>query len=227
MIRLTKQQMERLLKDTVVKNDDGTPRLVYRGEHGSTDGGDPGVRSLYPSLSFGDAQTASLYAMEPNDRKHTAESPRVYPAYLIIKKPFIVTDGDPFVDFAYLEKHLGKDVAVQFFLKNANKVEETNNWQDDINADDKWSGIREFYQNEPDRMGELYTELFPMLDDPEFIKILQAKGYDGAIYGGSGANALDDEYRVFDQSGVIYALSMEVTPKPRLQKSLEIDGLAA
>ncbi|KPC17171.1 hypothetical protein [Pseudomonas amygdali] len=143
----------------------------------------------------------------------TAESPRVYPVYLIINKPF-TTEQDPFLDFTLVEKKLGRDIALHFFERYADHVENTDNWASEINGDDKFTGVREFLKLHPERAGELYASIYPFLDDPEFSDILKAKGFDGAIYGGCGENALEPEYRVFEESSVIYALSKDMAPKP-------------
>lgn len=227
MKTLTEKQMTVLLKDTVVKDKQGAPLKVYRGEHSDLDAGDNGVKTLLGSISFGDTSTASTYACEPNNSSLKADAPRVYPAYLIINRPFFNDPGDPFVDFGYLEKHLGKQVSDQFFLKHAAFAENTNNWQDEINPDNEWGNIAEFHEAHPERMSELYMELYPLLDDPDFIAILRTKGFDGAIYCGSGVNGSDDEYRVFNKTSIIYALSREIEPKPRREKALEDEGLAA
>ncbi|MBI6885166.1 hypothetical protein [Pseudomonas putida] len=227
MKQLSKKQMSVLLRDTLVKDADGAPMMVFRGEHGKTDGASTSIRTLLGSISFGSQDAASNYAESPNQRGLSAESPTVYPAYLIIKNPFIHGLDDPFIDFSFLENRLGTEIAVECFLKNAGMVENTNNWQEEINGNDEWTGLRDFYNTHPERMGELYTELFPMLDDPEFIRVLKAKGYDGAIYGGSGHNALEREYRVFDESSVIYALSREITPKRSLKKAHDEVALTA
>lgn len=227
MKQLSRRQMDVLLKDTLVKDSSGQPLRVFRGEHGETEGISTGIKTLLGSISFGSHETATNYAESANQADLKAESPVIYPAYLIIKNPFVHVTDDPFIDFSYLEARLGRDTAVEFFLKNEDMVTNTNNWQDEINGNHDWLGLEDFYQAHPERMNELYTELFPLLDDPEFIKILRDKGYDGAIYGGSGDNALESEYRVFDKSSIIYAVSREVAPKPRLNRTLEADELAA
>ena len=227
MKQLTKKQMAVLLKNTVVKDKQGAPLKVYRGEHSPLDTSDTGVKTLLGSLSFGDAQTASTYACEPNNSTHTADSPRIYGAYLIMNNPFFNDGGDPFIDFSHVEARLGKQLADHFFLKHAASAENTNNWQEEIDPDNEWGSIAEFHKHHPERMNELYMELYYLLDDPEFVNILKEKGFDGAIYSGSGANGGEDEFRVFDKTSIIYAISREIEPKPRRELSLEQGGLAA
>lgn len=226
MRKLTDRKMALLLRNTAVTNSLGEPLIVYRGEHGLLNEASPGLQTKLGSLSFGTAGAASSYAQHPNDRDMTAESPRVYPAYLIINKPF-TTEQDPFLDFTLVEKKLGRDVALHFFDRYADHAENTDNWGSEINGDDKFTGVREFLKLHPERACELYASIYPFLDDPEFSAILKAKGFDGAIYGGCGENALEPEYRVFDESSVIYALSKEIALKPNLKLEQEGPELAA
>jgi len=214
MRKLTDRKINLLLRNTAVKDSAGVPLVVYRGEHGTQDGSNQGLQTLLGSLSFGSAKGASMYAEHPNDSNVIAQSPRVYPAYLIINKPFVVDADDPFVDFSHLEKHLGSDVAIEYFTKFAGHAENTNNWADEINGTNQFSGVAEFLKIHPERGGELYANLWPFLDDQDFIALLKAKGFDGAIYAGSGETMLEAEYRVFDEHSVIYALTKEMTPKP-------------
>jgi hypothetical protein len=227
MKKLTTKQIGVLLKQTVVRDKAGAPLRVYRGEYGLVSGGSPVMETQLGSYSFGDPETASVYALEPNNANDRIESPRIYPVYLIINKPFFNDPGDSFVDFDHLEERLGRDVAVEFFLRYAAKIEMTNNWQEEINPDSEWGSVRSFFESHPERMSELYMELFPLLDDPDFVAILRSKGFDGAVYCGSGVNAVEDEYRVFDRSGIIYALSQEMEPRPKPERNLQMDEYAA
>lgn len=227
MRKLTDQTMARMLRESIVKDAQGNPLRVFRGEHGETDSSKRPMQTLLGSLSFGDAKTASTYAMSPNDSRMTAKSPVVYPAYLIIRKPFIEAPDDPFIDYVHLEKHLGREVADQYFLKYADHAENTNNWCDEINSDNAFSGVKDFHARHPERMSELYMNLYPLLDDSDFIAVLKLKGFDGAVHCGSGENGLETEYRVFDESSVIFALSKEASIAVTNQKERESPSIAA
>ena len=48
---------------------------------------------------------------------------------------------------------------------------------------------------------------FPLFDDPKVIDALKEAGFDGAIYGGVGENALEVEYRVFDKGQIVIVSS--------------------
>jgi hypothetical protein len=63
--------------------------------------------------------------------------------------------------------------------------------------------VSDLVDRHPQLLGSLYFELYVLLDDPGFIALAKNTGFDGAIYGGSGANALETEYRVFSHEQVI------------------------
>lgn len=209
MKKLNTTQMGILLRHTCVKDEQGQPLRVYRGEHGLLDPAGPGLQTLIGSLSFGTARAASRYAESPNDNRVTPQAARVYPAYLVIKNPIINDPHEAFMEFSHLQSKIGLDLATEFFLKNAQWVEHTDNWGN-IASDGGFSDVKEFHDKCPERMPELYTQLWPLLDDPAFIKVMKAKGFDGAIYQGSGETLDEAEYRVFDSSSVIYALSHQI-----------------
>lgn len=201
------------LKKSIVKDENGTPLIVYRGEHGPMDDPRNGMQTLLGSLSFGSKEAASHYATSPNRRDAKAVAPRVYPAHLLIENPFFNNPNDPFIDFNIVEEKLGVEIATQYFVKYAGYAENTNNWLE-INDGSQFQGVEDFARKHPERMGELYMELYPLLDDPEFIRILRDHGFDGAVYSGSGETALEPEYRVFDERNVVYALSAHNKEKP-------------
>lgn len=222
MKQLTKRQVETLLKSTCVRDEHGAPLRVYRGEHGRVDSDKPGLQTILGSLSFGSAEAASHYAQNPNDHRVTAQESRVYPAYLVVKNPIINDPHEAFMEFSYLQHQIGTSLAVEFFLKNSQWVEHTDNWGE-IADQGNFSSVQEFYEKCPERMPELYTQLWPLLDDPAFISVLKEKGFDGAVYQGSGETAHEAEYRVFEPSGVIYALSRQIDAKPLLTIKHEPD----
>lgn len=224
MKKLTTNQMGILLKHTCVKDDKGQPLLVYRGEHGQIDTTQPALQTLIGSLSFGTARAASHYAQSPNNYTVMPKAARVYPAYLVINNPIINDPRDAFMDFSLLEEKVGRDLAVEFFLKNSRWVEHTDNWSR-IASEGGFSSVQEFYENCPERMTELYTQLWPLLDDPAFIRMLKDKGFDGAIYKGSGETSHETEYRVFDSCSVIYAISRQIETRPRREAHLDSDSI--
>lgn len=220
MKKITTTQMSILLKHTCAKDDKGLPIRVFRGEHGSIDPARSGLQTLIGSLSFGTARAASHYAQKPNDDRLTPQASRVYPAYLVIKNPIINDPHEAFMEFSHLQSKIGLNLAAEFFLKNAHWIEHTDNWAN-IASNGGFSNVKEFHENCPDRMSELYTQLWPLLDDPAFIKILKEKGFDGAIYQGSGDTSDEAEYRVFDPSSVIYAISHQIQVRSSLDSKHE------
>lgn len=173
----------------------GNPLVVYRGEHGAGEGE---IQSRLPSISFGSIEAANAYAMEPNDRRDTAEAPRVAPVYLRIENPIIENRDDPFVDVSDLMIKLGKKAARELALSHAGDIEYTGNW--DENFSGEYESVADLLKRDPGRLGELYLDAFRLLDDPRFVELAKAKGYDGAIHIGNGKTATDVEYRIFDAS---------------------------
>lgn len=226
MRKLTDHKMNQLLRNTVVKHSNGSPLIVYRGEHGEVDESKPGFQSKLGSLSFGTAEGASGYALNPNDHRVSSEAPRVYPVYLIMNKPFIANEHDPFLQFSDTEKILGRDAAIHFFTKFSGYAEYTNAWCE-IADEGGFDSVEQFLKLHPERGHELYANLWPFLDDKEFIDALKAKGFDGAIYAGSGATMRQPEYRVFDESSVIYVLTKDMSPKLHQERKHESPDLVA
>jgi hypothetical protein len=173
----------------------GKPLPVYRGEHGA--GADWQTR--HGSWSFtSESSAAEQYASVPNsgDDQHSV-NPRVLVAYLRIENPLINDKEDPFIEGAVLVRALGQAEAVRIARKFADHVENTSNWQEEINAADDFASVDAFLSRHPERVGELYFDAYPYLDDKAEVAKLRAAGYDGAIHGGNGETALTPEYKVF------------------------------
>jgi hypothetical protein len=185
-------------------NPDGTPAVLYRGEHG-TPPDDEQFHSRLNSLSFcDDPAVASTYAMHPNVHKDVAQAPRVSPVYLKIEKPIIENLGDPFIDLAHIEKELGLAEAIRIAKKFSSDIEYTGNW--DENYARKYASVVELLKRQPQELKKLYFDTFRYLDDPKEVALLQEKGYDGAIHVGNGETSNSTEYRVFDPSQVRSAI---------------------
>jgi len=106
------------------------PAVVYRGEHG-TPPNDGQFHSRLSSLTFSsDPAAASIYAMQPNDRRDIAQAPRVCPAYLKIEKPIIKNLDHPFIDLAHIEKALGIKDAMRIAKNFFDDIEYTSNWDE-------------------------------------------------------------------------------------------------
>lgn len=200
-----------LSRRTRVVGDDGLPLMVFRGEHGTPD---PAQRFQVRrgSITFGSVEAANLYASEPNDEDAEALAPRVIAAYLHIERPFIHTDDDPFIDLGLIRANLGAEQARRIALKFASSIEPTARWRE-VSTAKGVSTVEEFLDEATDdELDELYFEAYRYFDDPVEVSLMKAAGFDGAIHGGIGENALEAEYRVFDPNQVIDALSVRERP---------------
>jgi hypothetical protein len=185
-------------------NPDGSPAVVYRGEHG-TPPKDELFHSRLNSLSFSaDPAVASFYAMYPNVHKDVVQAPRVSPVHLKIENPIINNLEDPFIDLAHIEKELGRTEAMRIARKFSNEIEYTDNW--DENYANKYASVADLLKRHPQELKNLYFDAFKYLDDPEEVALLWKKGYDGAIHVGNGKTSTSTEYRVFDPSQVRSAI---------------------
>lgn len=183
----------------VVHPTTGKPLVVYRGEHGELPAGQVFQSRTPSSLSFGSQDAGNLYAEYPNNRSDVVAAPRVTPGYLKIEKPVIHdTSGDPFLDVSQLQGALGDREAARIARKYGSNIENTNNWEE--NYQGRFDDVADLLKREPGELKNLYFDAYHYLDDPTEIAKLRAKGFDGAIYGGSGNTALETEYRIFDPS---------------------------
>lgn len=235
-MRQSSAEIARLAR-TVVVDESGAPRLVFRGEHGGD--GEPSsvLQTRRPSLSFGSLKAANTYALDPNDHRDRPSASRVIPAYLRIEKPFLDDPDDPFVDLARVAGALGETHARRLADKLQEQITGTGRWLEDINDYYGSGGMRyatpgAFMDAHPDRWDELYFDAFRLLDDAEEVALLRAAGFDGAIHAGNGETAMEAEYRVFDASQVVFALSPSVAPavdmrEPNSKRFWRLNTLAA
>lgn len=215
----SRQHPKAQLGNTLVVDSAGNPQVVYRGEHGNNNG--EGLHTKLPSLSFGTENTANLYALQPNNRSDVVHAPRVYPVFLSIQNPVFNDVNDPFIDIAIIEDKLGIEEAVRVAREHEDHVMNTNNWyelSDELGVD----SVDELLKKHPERLGDLYLNIYPVLDDPEFIRACRAAGYDGAIHGGSGESALEPEYRIFSP-GQAYSV---ITGAPMPEEKPKPEGFA-
>ncbi|RRV28908.1 hypothetical protein EGJ86_23540 [Pseudomonas sp. o96-267] len=186
-------------------NEDGTPLVVFRGEHGQPS--DAVFQSRLGSISFGDYETASLYATEPNNRADTALNPRIIPGYLSIKRPLVADKTDPFIDFSRLIEVIGRERATTIAVELEDYLINTQSWADQESD----LPVAEHLAQHPDALDQLYIDLYPVLDCAKYVEWFKAAGYDGAIYSSTGATSGRTEYRVFDPAQVASGAPMPVT----------------
>lgn len=179
---------------------DGRPVLVFRGEHGRQDC--RRIQSRCAAISFGDLETAILYASDPNDRSLVAEEPRIMPAYLHIANPLVTDTSDPFIDLKRLEEMFGREEAVRIALKFEASIRDTGFWYENVQPEFRSISVADFLESFPERLPELYFQIFVYLNDAEEVAKLKAAGIDGAIHCGFGDNATDPEYKVFDEGQI-------------------------
>jgi hypothetical protein len=185
---------------------DGTPAVLYRGEHGALVEGEY-LQSRLNSLSFtADRNAANTYAMSPNNSQldRVAEAPRVTLVHLRIENPIIENRNDPFIDLSHLADKLGCREAKRIALKFDSDIQYTGNWND--NYASEYDSVAQLLKEKPDELKNLYFNAHKFLDDPVEIERLKGAGYDGAIHIGNGETATGLEYRVFDLRQVRSAL---------------------
>lgn len=177
---------------SAVVDSNGSPLLVYRGEHGDNTSGET-FHTRVASTTFASQKAAELYARSPNDHRDYAKVPRVHSCYLSIKNPVMNDPRDPFIDLSVIEKALGRDKALMIAEKNQEDFEYTNNWEE----------LMDTYETPLDAYvaGEdVYMSAYVIFDDSEYVAWFKAAGYDGVIHGGNGATAEETEYKIFSHN---------------------------
>lgn len=180
------------------KNDEAVRVRTYRGEHGK---GKP-LQSKLGSLSFGSKEVALLYAVSPNDRRMTAEEPRLIEAEISINKPVLLDLGDPFIDGSMLKEMVGTSRAWSIMERLEDHLNNTDNFGElkDTYDVSSLSDMRNVAGDE--LLDQLYVDAYPVFDDHEIVGWFREAGYDGVIHGGNGESAMELEYKVFDVSQV-------------------------
>ena len=203
------------LSQTQAVGEDGKPLLLYRGETGIHSGNPLALQSKLASYSFGDARIANIYAgfdekgrQDYHGTDYGPKEQRLYPVYLDIKNP-VVNWQDPFIEYPDLLKSVGAEVALQLLIKHEDHVYNTDNWGSNIDPDEEYGNVATVAAKAPDLLEAIYLDIWPILDDPLFVNEAKKRGFDGAIYNGTNQNSRKQEYRVFDASQVIFALTGE------------------
>jgi len=206
------------LSSTKAVGKNGKPLLLFRGEYGSTHGNPQEFQSALGSVSFGNVKIANIYT-NCEYRYGQALMPRIYPVFLDIQNP-VVNWEDCFIEYPQLVAAVGEEWTVKLLIRYEDHVYNTDNWRR-INSPVKYDNVESLAKNAPHLLEEIYLDIYPILDDPDFVREAKSRGFDGAIYNGTGENAMTQEYRIFDQSQAIFALTGE-RAAPDLRKAVEL-----
>jgi len=198
-----KRAFEIWFDNSLVRDEEGKPLVVYRGEHGNNTTGEE-FFTLLASLSFGTSEVASEYALNPNVPSHIAIAPRVYPCYLRIINPVLNTPNDAYMEFSDIEDKFGREVAIRLAIRFSDYIEHTSHWGE--NYSDEYANVEDLLLQRPETIRDLYMWVFPLLDDYEFVELAKSKGYDGAIHAGTATSLGTIEYKVFHHSQVKSAI---------------------
>ena len=205
------------LKGTKAVDEAGKPVLAYRGEYGPSSG----LSTQQGSLSYGTKEAANLYATRPNTGA-AVQASKVFPSYLSIRKPLVNTPGDPFIDLSVLRNALGEKEFARVVKNNSEFIERTGAFER-LSTERGYTSVADVMKKDPKALNSLYVDVYPILDDAQAVKTLQKRGYDGAIYGGSGATANEPEYRVFGASQAVSPYGMQpMAPRTAKQQFSDI-----
>lgn len=188
------KELEQAALDHLVKNS------VYRGQWG----GERTLRSDLPSFAFGSREAAGIYANEPNDRTLAGDTPNIQPviheASLQVSKVYCRTnleDSDPFFDLDELGEDFGRDIVTFLAEIHADNIEDTQSFLD--LQEETGRSLEEMVDAWPLRQERLpCIEAHVALREPGMIEALQKAGYDAVAIGGSGQNAMEMEFHIFD-----------------------------
>jgi hypothetical protein len=205
------------LKGTKAVDEAGKPVLAYRGEYGPGSG----LSTQQGSLSYGTKDAANLYATNPNTGA-AVDAAKVFPSYLSIRKPLVNDPTDPFIDLGVLRKALGEAEFSRVVKNNSGLIERTGAF-DRLATERGYTSVADVMKKDPKALNSLYVDIYPILDDAQAVKTLQKRGYDGAIYGGSGATAREPEYRVFGASQAVSPYGMQpMAPRTARQQFSDV-----
>lgn len=189
---------KRSLADTLVKDDWGNPKIVYRGEWGVPEGYQSKIQTKIPTITFASFKTARIYASGKQGDN------RVMAAFLDIRNPFINNPDDPFIDISHITSKLGTDLddAVRLARKFELALHNTNGMWEVIDKY-KVETLDELLLLHPQAAYELYIDSYHFFDDQEEVVRVRAMGYDGAIHCGNGSSSDEPEYKVFSESQIL------------------------
>lgn len=188
---------------SIVVDEGGRPRVVYRGEHGLNNHCER-FQSRRGSLSFGSAEAANIYANVPHDRliDPVAKAPRIFSAYLCIEHPVMSDPNDPFIELGQLREILGGEPSREIADEFSDDIMYTGHWHENF---EQFSDPQQVANNAPESFDGLYFASYAILDSTKWVEQIKLSHFDGAIHCGSGVTACEPEYKVFssDQTWII------------------------
>lgn len=163
------------------------------------------------SISFCiDKNAAIAYAQSA---EHGSE-PCVIKAIVNLYQPLPFDRHDPFIQVGDFSDWLNDDVGtLHFLMKFKNHLTNTDSWGGfvdelclkfpHVDLMDTEETIEFSWINTKEAIKErLCLQVWPLLDDREFIDIAMERGFDGAVYQGSGITTDTTEVRVFEGKSV-------------------------
>ncbi len=191
-------------KNSEVTDEFGNPLVVHRGEYGPVQQCDHGncrnretglFQTRQGALSFGSANAANVYALNPNRQDDFPISPRITSAYLSIKKPLMNRPDDPFIELGDIAKNISRNFAMEISLAMKGHITNTCRWCDDIGKD--FENFDEYFHSSAFDLSDLYFDAYALFDEHRYVAVIKKAGFDGAIHGGSGATFGEAEFKVF------------------------------
>lgn len=184
-----------------LKDAEGNPLTLYRGECNHPHQIEPFYRMR--RIYFGSLKTAEIYAdtVENDGNYYTS---RIFPVHLLMANPFINQPQGAFLELEHITATLGSIDAQRIALRFSKYIEETDNWRDRINANNKYADVKAYLLAGED-INNLYFQAYRFFDSVFEIRRLVQAGYDGAIHAGSGhGSAGEVEYCVFNRAQVYF-----------------------
>jgi len=175
--------------------------VFYRGEvsHPDTNHLRSRTRAFYFSL----IEVANRYAEPAQANAGWADTPRIYPVRLSMKKPFVNQPTDPFLELSDLAARLGLLEAMRIARKFSTWIEATDQWKDRVNASGCYPNVDDYLNCRDGKLSLLYFQAYPFFADSEEVGKLIDRGYDGAIHAGNGYGSEGfPEYCVFNATQI-------------------------
>lgn len=187
------------------KGQDGKHLKLYRGECNHPHYKVP--KAFPRAMYFGELSTAEAYS-EYETQTGDYYTSRIFEVHLVLNRPFIDQPQDPFLEMGAVAQRLGLSEARRIAIRFAKYIEETDNWQLEINPDKKYKGVADYIHAPIGDVTKLYFQAYRFFDSLMEVRRLKLLGYDGAIHAGSGsASEGKVEYCVFDQKQVYFTAS--------------------